>query len=174
MTGRPSRGFDVIVPWDAGAALAPVLPLAVLLAIVFVTGVASYWFHPRALSVVRQNRAVALSYYGCAPLAFASIPVLALIAVLIMKEAGLDDQANASWTVVRLLEITAGVVSLLVVGSMWRSTLTLLSRTTHSGTGRLVLAGLLVPLTWALCFAFVMATLPWVIGFVRLVVGSLR
>ena len=33
------------------------------------TGVASYFFHPRVLSVRQQNRAVALSYYGCAPLA---------------------------------------------------------------------------------------------------------
>lgn len=32
------------------------------------TGVHTYWFHPKEISVEQQNRAVALSYYACAPL----------------------------------------------------------------------------------------------------------
>lgn len=44
------------------------------------TGVHTYFFHPRALPVERQNRAVALSYYACAPLLW--LPVAAgLLAV---------------------------------------------------------------------------------------------
>ena len=34
------------------------------------TGIHTYWLHPRALAVERQNRAVALGYYAGAPLAF--------------------------------------------------------------------------------------------------------
>jgi hypothetical protein len=45
-----------------GAGLAVGLALA--------TGIPSYFFHPKRLDVVRQNRAVALSYYGCGPLAW--------------------------------------------------------------------------------------------------------
>ena len=174
MAGQPSPAFDLLIPWDAGVTLPPVLPLAVLLATVFVTGVASYWFHPRSIPVVRQNRAIALSYYGCGPLALVSIPVLASIGVAVMKEAGLDDQANASWTVVRIVEITAVVTGLLVLGATWRATMTLLSRTTDSGTARLLLAGVLIPLKWALLIASVCFALPWVTGFLRLVISSLR
>jgi hypothetical protein len=40
----------------------------VLLALAALTGVPSYLFHPRSLPLAQQNRAVALSYYGCAAL----------------------------------------------------------------------------------------------------------
>ena len=47
--------------------------------LVLVTGVASYWFHPKSIPVVRQNRTIALSYYGCAA-ALVSVPAVAFIA----------------------------------------------------------------------------------------------
>src|SRR5205823_2812668 len=43
--------------------------IGLLLFFILLTGVGSYFFHPRRLAVLRQNRAVALSYYACAPLA---------------------------------------------------------------------------------------------------------
>lgn len=174
MGGQPSAAFDVLIPWDAGATLPPVIPLCVLLVSVFVTGVASYWFHPRSMPVVRQNRAVALSYYGCGPLALVSIPVLAAIGVAVMREAGLDNQANRAWAVMRVLEITAFLTGLLVLGATWRATMTLLRRTTESSTLRRMLAGALIPVKWLLLAALVLFAVPWVTGFIRLVIGSLR
>lgn len=174
MTGAASVGFDFFIPWDSGATLPPVIPLAVVIICILVTGVASYWFHPKALPIVRQNRAVALSYYACGPLALASVPVLLFIGVAVMREAGLDDQANAAWAVVRVLEIAGVLTALAVIGATWRATLTLLSRTTHAGFGKLMLAGVLIPLKWLLCVVGVLVALPWVVGFVRLVIGSLR
>jgi hypothetical protein len=174
MGGNPSALFDFLIPWDAGATWPPVLPLAVLLAFVFVTGVATYWFHPKSIPVVRQNRAIALGYYGCGPLALVSVPALAFIGLALMKEAGLDNQANASWAVVRVVEIFAWVTGFLVVTAFWGSTMVLLSRTTQSSRVRLVSAGLLIPLQWAFCAALVLLVVPWVIGYLRLVVGSLR
>ena len=38
-----------------------------------------------------------------------SVPALAFIGLALMKEAGLDNQANASWAVVRVVEIFAWV-----------------------------------------------------------------
>jgi len=174
MSGQPSGWFDLFIPWDSGATMAPVLPLAVLIVSVLVTGLSSYWFHPAALSVVRQNRAVALSYYACGPLALVSIPMLAALGVFVMKEAGLDDEANASWAVVRVVEIIGVVSALAVLGATWRSTMVLLNRTTRPSSGRLMLAGLLIPLKWALCAAGVLLTFPWLVGTVRLVITSLR
>ena len=173
MGGKPSPMFDLLVPWDSGVTLPPVIPLAVLIATAFVTGVASYWFHPRWLPVVRQNRAVALSYYGCAPLALASVPVLLGMGVWVMKEAGLDNEANASWAVVRVLAIAAILTGFAVVALTWRSTMVLLRRTTRAGMGRPWLAGALIPVQWVLCVVGVLVALPWVVGFVRLVINSL-
>ena len=174
MGGQPSAMFDLLIPWDSGATLPPVLPLAVLVAMVFVTGVASYWFHPKWLPVVRQNRAVALSYYGCAPLALSSVPVLMAIAVYVMKQAGLDDEASAAWAVVRVLAIGAILSGFAVIALTWRSTMVLLRRTTRLGMGRPWLAGALIPVEWLLCAVGVLFALPWVVGFVRLVISSLR
>src|SRR5579884_2943503 len=77
------QGFPTIVarapalPGPSGTALGWVLEVCCLAAMAVAlwlfllgaAGVASYFYHPRRLPVVRQNRAVALSYYTCAPVA---------------------------------------------------------------------------------------------------------
>jgi hypothetical protein len=40
------------------------------------TGVITYFFHPRELTILRQNRAIALGYYTCAPLAYTLVAML--------------------------------------------------------------------------------------------------
>ena len=61
------------------------LAITPLLLLVFFTGLPSYFFHPRRLSIERQNRAIALSYYGSAPLAFVPLTVIfATIAVVLL------------------------------------------------------------------------------------------
>ncbi|MFH1746226.1 MAG: hypothetical protein ABIG44_04200 [Planctomycetota bacterium] len=49
-----------------------------LLGLAALSGVASYSFHPPHMSTEQQNRAIALSYYAWAPLAFA-VPTLPLL-----------------------------------------------------------------------------------------------
>ncbi len=51
--------------------------LAAVLALAVLTGVPSYFFHPGRLPMEYQNRGVALSYYACAPLAWAPVAYLA-------------------------------------------------------------------------------------------------
>lgn len=172
-TGPASTWWDARIPWEAGATWSPVIPLAAILAVVLVTGVASYGFHPGSIPVVRQNRAIALSYYGCAPMALVSIPIVLAVAVKVMREAGLDNQANATWTIVRLLNIGVAISGALLFVAAWRSTMTLLRRTTHAGPGRTIVAGAMIPLAWLGCAVLVLAVLPWVVGFFRLVISSL-
>jgi len=65
--------------WSIILATLPPIILAILL-----TGVQSYLFHPRTISVEKQNRAIALSYYTSAPLALVFLlGPLALIWVLL-------------------------------------------------------------------------------------------
>lgn len=54
--------------------------LAAVFALIALTGVPSYFFHPRRLPVEYQNRGVALSYYACAQLAWA--PVVYVISAM--------------------------------------------------------------------------------------------
>lgn len=172
--GPPPAGMDVLIPWESGMTFYPVAPVAVLLLCVLVTGVHTYWFHPNRLPVVRQNRAVALAYYGCAPLALSPVAVLLFAAVAGMSIAGLNDPANASWAVVRILTIALVLSTLAVVVLTWRTMMTLLNRTTHPGLGRLLLAGALIPFEWLFCAALALVAFPWVMGFFRLVINSLR
>ena len=55
------------VGWFLEALVLGVGTLSFWLMILLASGVASYWFHPRRMSIARQNRAITLSYYVCAP-----------------------------------------------------------------------------------------------------------
>jgi hypothetical protein len=54
---------------DMGLGFAVIYLIAAAATFAVITGLPSYFFHPRGISIERQNRAIALSYYACAPLA---------------------------------------------------------------------------------------------------------
>ena len=165
--------LNLLIPWEAGATLPPVMPLAFFLATAMVTGVASYWFHPKGLPVVRQNRAIALSHYACAPLSFLPVPAAAFIAVGLIELALTDSDKGFGPLIATLLSV--GSVSLGVIAILFmRSTLVLLRRTTHSSHTRVATAGVVLPVLWALCGVLALVVVPWVVGFIRLVITSLR
>lgn len=174
MYGKPTPAFDLLIPWESGMTFYPTSPLAVLLLWVFITGVHTYWFHPRRLPVVRQNRAVALAYYGGAPIALSPVLVSLGVVIAFMYAAELNDPSKATWAVVRIVEIALVLCTFAVVVLLWRTIMTLLSRTTQPGLGRLLLAGALVPVQWIVCAALALVVFPWVVGYVRLVISSLR
>lgn len=62
-------------PWPVAA-----MNACLLLFLVAATGIPSYFFHPRDVGVHLQNRAIALSYYASAPLAWTAIPTVIAIA----------------------------------------------------------------------------------------------
>ncbi|MBI1826772.1 MAG: zinc ribbon domain-containing protein [Planctomycetes bacterium] len=68
--------------WQHGIASAGLHVLGVLF-LLAATGLPSYFFHPRAVSVKQQNRAVALSYYACAPLVMSPISIFLLVVPLL-------------------------------------------------------------------------------------------
>jgi hypothetical protein len=128
------------------------LLLAIWLWLLAAAGVASYGFHPRRLPVERQNRAVALSYYACAPLAMMPLTV-ALLATAAMLH--LTEVTSAAWR-------TAADIAALVAGSLqlsgwWFTTLMMLPMTTRCGLLRAAVYFLALPLAWLLLAA-------WIIG----------
>lgn len=66
---------------------AVVLHVCFLLFLAAATGVPSYFFHPKALPIEQQNRAIALSYYLCGPLVLTACAVAWIAAWTIPEEA---------------------------------------------------------------------------------------
>lgn len=160
--------FDAFLPWVASALMPPVLPLAILLFFLLLTGVASYWFHPRSLPVVAQNRAVALSHYACAPLVFLWLPAVVTSAILL---------APKELTVSRIY-LLLGFIDLLLVPlipiACYVVTLRLLRLATGARVRRMILAACVIPASWAMSAVLALAIVPWLVGFAWLVIDSLR
>lgn len=88
LAARLAHALRVEPPYDfllSDVRLAVPLEIGTFLSLVAVTGAASYLFHPRRLPLAVQNRAVALSYYACAPLAWTPLVMLVLTAPLLIE-----------------------------------------------------------------------------------------
>ena len=167
--------LNIVIPWEAGATVPPVMPVTLFVAAVLVSGVASYWFHPRSISIVRQNRAIALSHYACAPLALLSVPAVAFILGGLMQAVAVNNPGRTAFGPFITFFTVVGCVSLVVVAFLFvRATLVLLRRTTQSSYVRVGVAALVLPVLWVLCAALALVGIPWVVGFLRLVITSLR
>jgi hypothetical protein len=162
---------DLFLPLVQGYSLWPLIMLYALLLLIGVTGVASYWFHPRALPVELQNRALALSYYTCAPLVWLA-PCLLVIAVTPWV-----DRPRSPWLygLGNPWAQVAGPVAIIVwAGAVfgllgwWLHTVRVLRWTTHCSAGRLIAAMVGIPPSWLLVGFFALVALPWCIGFVIL------
>jgi hypothetical protein len=166
--------FGAAIPWESGATLPPVLPVALFVVFVLVTGVATYAFHPRRLPVGRQNRAVALSQYACAPLVFAPVPAGAFMLVTVFQRMALDDPGSGFPRLITLLTVFACAAAVAVAFLLLRATLVLLRHATGARLPKLLAATLLLPVAWALCAATPLFGVPWLVGLARLMVTSLR
>ena len=170
-----SLPLGLTVPWLAGLATPGVAAAAVLALLVLVTGVGSYLFRPRRLPTRWGNRAVAISYFACAPLALTILPVAA--AVLLAGEDSAVTAGGPLWTLPKAVwllgwfALVDGVLFILL--GTFLATVRLLRSATVAGWGRTAGAGLLLALLWGASAAVSLVGVPWVVGYVRLMVGSL-
>ena len=175
----PNPGaYDVFLPWAAGAMWPPVLPLALVLFVACASGVHSYWFHPRSVPVVRQNRAVALSFYVIAPMVWLPVPVMLLlgsiVAFPVFELVSNRSMRKDEYQIVALvLCLSLGVVVALV--SLIAFNLIRLARAASGNSlARTVVAAVCIPLAWLASAAVTLFAVPWVVGYVHLVRDSLR
>src|SRR5688500_12738837 len=131
LTSRPTDAL-----WSVGFAMELLILASLLIAIWLwlyaAAGVASYWFHPRKLDVQQQDRAVALSYYACAPLAATPIT-----AALVVTSATLNLMAVTSGAWAAIAGMVAVVAASVQLGGWWFASLMMLPATTRCGTIRL-------------------------------------
>lgn len=137
------------------------------------TGVAGYFFHPRETSTTRQNRAIALSHYACAPLAWTPAPVLLFTVMILLEQTG-DFERDAGFRVLVLIDFVAFVIAAFQVAVWWRCTLVLLRGTTRCSGTRVTCLGFTLPILWGVCGLFILGVLPLAYLFVSVLILSLR
>jgi hypothetical protein len=163
---------DLLVVWCAGASLAPVLPLCLVLLLLLISGLPSYWFHPRSISVTRQNRAIALSYYTSAPLLL--LPIAALGAALDSFGDWESVVPGALLTAARVLTIGLFLPVYVAPPLMWVNLLRLLWRVTDGDIARVAFAALGIPIGWFICIVLALGFIPAVIGACWMILESFR
>ena len=155
--GRPTGAF-LSVGYAMEVFILASLLLALWLWLLAAAGVASYWFHPRRLSVERQNRAVALSYYACAPLALTPLTLAVAVTAAMLH---LLEAVSDFW--LTLANVAALIAASMQLSGWWFTTLMMLPMTTRCGVLRAATFFLALPLAWAMLAA-------WIIG--GIVAGS--
>lgn len=136
------------------------------------TGLPSYFFHPRALPVALQNRAIALSYYGAsAPLVLVPLaaPTLYIGAMVVDVWSG-EPPA--------LIGAAAGILVfgawLLLVAELLILPLILLSRGLHASGGRLIACAAVMLIGWPLLFVVFVLGLPLLVIYLQVAFHTLR
>jgi hypothetical protein len=163
-------GLALWWPWLIGALTPGIAPLALAVMLLLLSGVASYYFHPKSVSVPLQNRAIALSYYASAPLVLLPIAVgLALLGVQLHE---LFWAKRIGFSLVAGVSIVAILFPVLSLVGWWLTTLRLHRRIVHQYGGGSILLALTLPLVWVLCIAFALGGFIWTIGYFVLVIRS--
>jgi hypothetical protein len=153
--------------WCAGAALAGVLPLGIVISTLLGTAALGYWFEGRNRSITQRNRAIALSRYASAPLVW-FVPI---VAILWLTAPMIDDLHGVYF--LGPIGITYAL-TLAVLFLAWRTPLVLLRHATRCGAGRLAVAAIGLPLTWAIAVLIGLGLLPAVVGLLAVIIQSLH
>jgi hypothetical protein len=138
-----------------------------LLFLVAATGVPSYFFHPRDIPVQQQNRAIALSYYACGPLAFLTILLLTFTAAVLTSLVKYIIVAQ----VLIVLTLTLPVVA---VAAWWLDLIHLARRLVPQRPQRAAYLAVSVPILWFLLALAILVGIPFVFFYFFLIVASLR
>lgn len=171
----PNKAFDLggLLLWPDRFAILVMAWIGLMFFFLTASGVASYFFHPRGLPVVRQNRAVALSYYASAALAWTPL-VVGVTGLAVLAEAMLDAPHPAIVGPLAAALVTVAVAAgVFQGGAWWLNNLSLLKRTTHCGAGRVFALAMLLPLFWVLLGVLFLAVVPAAVAFIALVIVTL-
>ena len=169
MTMSDTASPEIRVGWLLQVLLAPVIVVALYAFLLAASGVASYFFHPRSLPIERQNRAVALSYYACAPMALTPLSIVSLVGALIVR----NYLASQPAVVIGIVLTTFAAVPAIQACMSIVTPMQMMHRTTHCGVGCALLMGVALPILWALLAAVIAIGIPAAYLFVAIVIMSL-
>jgi hypothetical protein len=160
--------------WVLEWAVVVALLLGLWLFLMGVTGVASYFFHPRQLDVVQQNRAVALSYFSSAALAWTPVSVAILVLGIACGQVRASNWQSAQYlrNVAVVATVTGGVMLLGQAGIWYTDTLAMLRRASYGSWGRVATAALLLPILSLLLGVLTLVILPAAVALIALMILS--
>lgn len=141
--------FDT-VGWE----IALLVLLGLGLFVAGMTGVPSYLFHPRRLPVVTQNRAVALSYYACAPLGLAPLAALALMCGIVLRPV-----ERVGWAL-EAGSVCAGLVLTCYLLVVYVELLARLGRNLLRSSRRTTVITIIVPAMWLVLAVATVVVIP--------------
>ncbi len=151
------------------------LHVCLILFLIAVTGVPSYWFHPKSAPCQQQNNGIALSYYSSAPLALI-LPIFAIVGGL-LTVLGIDEWV-VPWDIFHVglqppwsVALVASV--LICLFTWWLCLIRLARRTMPQVKGRAVLIGTLVPTSWLALAIGCLLILPGALLYVLVAIYSL-
>jgi len=150
---------------------AVVLHVCMILLLLAATAAPSYFYHPREVSVGRQNSAVAMSYYTCGPLALL-IPVF-VIALLFQQVLGVVFSERAAARAVASGIGAAGFAGIVVVLLWWLNLVRTSRRIMPQLRGRAWAAALGIPCLWLALGLLILLALPLCVFAVLVVIDSL-
>jgi len=161
----------VRIGWLLQILLAPVIVVALYAFLLAASGVASYFFHPRRLPVERQNRAVALSYYACAPLALTPLSIASVVIALLVRQFLVTR--TTSPVLIGVVLAGGALIPAIQVLAAGIAPLMMLRRATHCGLGRALALAAALPIGWALLAVIIAIGIPAAYLFVAIVIMSL-
>ncbi len=160
-----------IEPTTLEYAYAEFWPVALLLVgflmwLIAIAGVASYFFHPKEISVRRQNSGVAMSCYACAPLAV--LPMFLVVAAILVENfANYGDLDPLFY-----LAYGAIVLGILLVWYWWMLVGTI-RRTMPQLRVRAMVLAVGLPMIWLALAVLILAGIPVLTLWILIVIDSL-
>lgn len=156
-----------------------VLSVSLFLALAAVTGLPSYFFHPKSLSIEHQNRAIAMSYYSYAGLAWTPMTFALLGVYLLMSWLDLRTVViKGVWLDPDVAKMFSAVSAILIfgsqVGASWLSWMRISRRSLLRAPGSFLRMAILVPVLWVLVGGLILVGIPLAFLYVALVFVSLN
>jgi len=149
----------LIVVWPV-----PICHTLILLYLAAITGVPSYFFHPRGIPVALQNRAIAMSYYACGPLALTALPgAAAIVAILLRGEGYLGLAAQLFAIVLPFALLIIWLIDLLHISR----------RVMPQYRGRTYLILVCVPALWAVLAGLILVGIPLGVWYIVLIIATM-
>ena len=156
----------LLLPGPLAGWILPLLLTGIVLSLVVVTGAPSYFFHPKSLSLLRQDRGITLSYYMCAPLAPAALVAYAWIGMLFAAPLIPETFFKAHATLIMAsLSAPPCAAAILVLYFLWNA-VTVLRASTQSGAGRAALLLLAMLGSAAIVGPALVLGLPWIVAYI--------
>lgn len=137
------------------------------------TGLHMYWFHPKALPVEQQNRAIALSHYACSPLLVFAIAVVGFTTANVVGIISDDrDIELLRWMAVGQL-ILSFIFGLVAIVSYLFVCARMAKHTCSRGGMTRLLLWLSLPVYWLLWAVVVLGLLPAALIYCYVIFGTI-